>query len=70
MFITRVTQSGAGAGAGAEQKNKTLNLVSILSKRLVSADCTPSTNSSASLLILQEALFMKKKGQATCLNTH
>ena len=42
MFITRVTQSGAGAGA--EQKNRTLNLVSILSKRLVSPDCTPSTN--------------------------
>ena len=41
MFITRVTQSGAGA---EQKKKQTLNLVSILSKRLVSPDCTPSTN--------------------------
>ena len=42
MFITLVRRSGAVA----EQKkqNKTLNLVPILSKRLVSPDCTSSTN--------------------------
>ena len=42
MFITLVRRSGAVA----EQKKqkKTLNLVPILSKRLVSPDCTSSTN--------------------------
>ena len=40
MFITLVTRSGAVAA----RKKKTLNLVSFLPKRLVSPDCTPSTN--------------------------
>ena len=41
MFITLVTRSGAVA---AKKEKKTLNLVSFLPKRLISPDCTPSTN--------------------------